>query len=265
MRITVFTSNQPRHVSLIEALADIADEVFAIQECNTVFPGQSEDFFRKSDVMRDYFSRVMSAEEQVFGKPRFPGRGVRQLPIRMGDLNKLDLSSFGAAMDADRFIVFGASYIKGPLVELLVSRGAINIHMGVSPFYRGSSTNFWAMYDHRPKYVGATIHQLSTGLDSGPILFHAFPKSQRVDPFVHGMRCVRAAHVAAVESIRSGRIDKITPVPQDKTLQLRYSKNAQFTDAVASEYLDRLPTPADMATALSGEPLSGLVNPVFVD
>ena len=69
MRITVFTSNQPRHISLIKNLALIADEVFAIQECNTVFPGQVEDFFKRSDVMQNYFSNVIDAEKEVFGLP----------------------------------------------------------------------------------------------------------------------------------------------------------------------------------------------------
>src|SRR5690606_39404976 len=65
------------------------------------------------------------------------------------------------ALDSDVYVVFGASYIRGPLIDYLVARGAINIHMGVSPYYRGSSCNFWALYDGRPEYVGATIHKLS--------------------------------------------------------------------------------------------------------
>ena len=39
MKITVFTSNQPRHLYLIQQLVSICDEVYAIQEYNTVFPG----------------------------------------------------------------------------------------------------------------------------------------------------------------------------------------------------------------------------------
>ena len=39
--ITVFTSNQPRHVSLIKELSKVCDKVFAIIESNTVHPGKS--------------------------------------------------------------------------------------------------------------------------------------------------------------------------------------------------------------------------------
>ena len=52
MKITVFTSNQPRHLSLIKDLSIIADEVYAIQECNTVFPGEVKDFFDNSEIMQ---------------------------------------------------------------------------------------------------------------------------------------------------------------------------------------------------------------------
>ena len=47
MKITIFTSNQPRHISLINKLSFICDEVYAIQECNTVVPGQVQDFLRR--------------------------------------------------------------------------------------------------------------------------------------------------------------------------------------------------------------------------
>ena len=33
--------------------------------------------------------------------------------------------------------------------------------MGLSPFYRGSSCNFWAIKDKKPEFVGSTIHYLS--------------------------------------------------------------------------------------------------------
>src|SRR2546421_3506848 len=242
MTITVFTSNQPRHISLIEALTRVADRVFAIQECNTIFPGQVEDFFRKSAVMQDYFSRVIAAEVEVFGRTRLLPPNVRSLSMKMGDLSRVALEDLGDALSADKFIVFGASYIKGKLCDFLVERGTLNIHMGISPYYRGSSTNFWAMYDNRPDLVGATIHLLSRGLDSGPMLFHALPNADAVDPFVHGMRAVRAANVGLVKCLQ----EKLQPVPQDKSRELRYTRNADFTDQVASEYLQRVPTPQQM-------------------
>ncbi len=150
MKITVFTGNQPRHLALLSALASFGEEIYAIQECSTVRPGQVADSIGKSDVMRDYFQHVIAAERAVFGAGTFCPPAVRQLAIRMGDLNLLSLSDLGPALEADVFVVFGSSYIKGKLAEFLVQHRAYNIHMGTSPYYRGSATNFWALYDGRP-------------------------------------------------------------------------------------------------------------------
>jgi hypothetical protein len=261
MRVTVFTSNQPRHTALINALAGVADQVYAVQECNTVFPGAVADFFRKSAVMQDYFQRVIAAEQAVFGGPKFTADNVTQLPIKMGDLNRLELSLLGPALEADAFIVFGASYIKGPLCEHLVARRCYNIHMGVSPYYRGSSTNFWALFDGQPEFVGATIHLLTAGLDSGPMLFHALPPAEPTEPFALGMRAVQAAQQALVARLASGEISGFDPISQDKSQQHRYTRNADFTDAVAEAYLASLPSAADIGATLAARDLSRFVRP----
>lgn len=263
MTITLFTSNQPRHVSLIERLAALAERVYVVQECNTVFPGDVADFFRKSEVMQRYFARVIAAERATFGGPRFPAArsNVESLPIKMGDLSRLPLELLDDALRADLFVVFGASYIRGPLCDALVERVAVNIHMGVSPQYRGSSTNFWPLYDRRPEFVGATIHRLTSGLDSGPILFHALPAAEAVDPFLLGMRAVRAAHQALCESIQSGVLRNLQPVAQDRALELRYTRNHDFTDEIAADYLERAPTPEFVGQALAGRDETLFIRP----
>lgn len=261
MKITVFTSNQPRHTSLVDALADVAEEVFAVRECNTVFPGQVDDFFRKSEIMQRYFQRVIAAEGEVFGPVRFNAANVRQLPIKMGDLNTLTLEQLAPALQSDYYITFGCSYIKGPLCEHLVAARAVNLHMGLSPYYRGSSTNFWPMYDNQPEYVGATIHLLTAGLDSGPMLFHAVPAPAEEDPFVYGMRSVQVAHRAVVERLAAGELFAAEPVEQDKSKQVRYTRNRDFTDEVADEYLNRLPSPEQMLAATQRRDMSLLLRP----
>lgn len=261
MRITVFTSNQSRHTALIEALAGIADVVYAVQECNTVFPGRVADFFRKSEVMQRYFERVIAAETEVFGRPRFGPSNAVHLPLKLGDLSLLEMDALRPALESDVYVVFGASYIKGPLCDFLVERGAYNIHMGTSPYYRGNSTNFWALYDGRPDYVGATIHLLTRGLDSGPMLFHAFPPTEAIDPFLLGMRAVRAAQTALVERITTGEIQEFEPVPQDRSRQIRYTRSADFTNAVAREYLHRLPSLEQVRAALDARHMSKFLRP----
>ena len=79
----------------------------------------------------------------------------------------------------------------------------INLHLGLSPYYRGSSCNFWALYDQNPAYVGATIHLLSKGLDSGDMLFHCLPRLAKGDTaFDFTMRSVFVAQQGLVEMVK---------------------------------------------------------------
>lgn len=261
MNITVFTSNQPRHISLINSLSKIADKVYAIQECNTVFPGEVKDFFDNSDVMNSYFKRVRAAEKEVFGSVSFLSGNIDHLALKDGDLNRISQDILAPALKSDAFVVFGASYIKGWLIDYLIEHRAINIHMGVSPYYRGSSCNFWAAYEGHPELVGATIHLLGKGLDSGDMLYHALPKAQEVDPFVLGMLSVKVAHDSLVERIANKEIFEYQPIPQDRSKEFKYTRNSDFTDQIAKDYLDHLLTPSQLKTKLKQRDLGMLEKP----
>ena len=250
MRVTVFTSNQPRHLALVLKLAAVADSVHAVLECTTVFPGQVGDFFKKTPVMQRYLSKVMAAEQEIFGGLSFLPDNVRTLSLKMGDLSMLDRKPLNSALESDVYVVFGSSFIRGWLVEELVANRAINIHMGLSPYYRGSSCNFWALHDRRPAFVGATIHYLSAGLDSGPILAHVRPEFTGQGPFNFTMQSVESVQNRLVSDLMAGTLTAQPGVPQDKELELRYSRNADFDDRVASDFLENLLSPDELSGLL---------------
>ena len=134
MKITLFTSNQPRHIALANKLSSICDRLYCIQECNTVFPGMRDDFYKKTDLMQSYFKSVMRAENLIFGDLKFSGKNISTLSVKLGDLNNLSQNQLLDSLDSDYYIVFGASFIKGWLIDHLVNNEAINIHMGLSHF-----------------------------------------------------------------------------------------------------------------------------------
>ncbi len=46
----------------------------------------------------------------------------------------------------------------------------INIHVGITPRYRGVHGGFWAVYEGRPALAGTTIHRVDAGVDTGGII-----------------------------------------------------------------------------------------------
>lgn len=242
-RITLFTSNQRRHVALVNKLAAVASSVHVVQECITIAPGEKKSvIYDKSETMKEYFSRVKAAEEKVFpleGVNCFSPGNVSTLGLTMGDINHVDPEVLRPALSADLYVVFGASFIKGWLIDFLVQHRCINLHIGVSPYMRGSSCNFWAMAKNRPDLVGATAHLIGKGLDSGPMLWHAKPSAEGKydNSFEFTMRAVDVVQNSLVSYIRSGKLPTMTPVTQDKSKEVFYSRYQDFDDDVAAAFL----------------------------
>lgn len=261
MKITLFTCSEARHIALAHTLAEIADELKVCTEVRTFFSGEVEDFFHKSPVMAEYCSHMNRAQEQVFGHPRPFPRSAQVMAMKVGDLSRVPLSWMDPLLHSDLYIVFGATFINGPLIAFLTEHRAVNIHMGVSPYYRGAACNFWAAHQGRADLIGATIHELSTGLDSGRMLLHALPKPQKADPFWVGMQAVKVAHEALAAHIRAGDLLTLPGIEQDKKKEIHYSRHSEFTDAVAEEYLRHLPAPDAVFAQMQHRDLSMMYHP----
>ena len=240
MKITLFTSNKNRHNYLINLLSEVSDELFVIQECGTILPGIIPGHYKASPIMKKYFENVNNAQSKLFGNSYInnKNKNIKILSMLSGDLNHCSMNLLSDFLKSDIYVVFGSSYIKGELVDFLVKQKAINIHAGVSPYYRGTDCNFWALYDENSHLVGTTIHLLSKGLDNGPILYHAM-SNFKTNPFDYTMSTVKSAFHSIAERIKDGSILKIKPMIQDKKKELRYSKKSEFNENVVEKYLEK--------------------------
>lgn len=68
----------------------------------------------------------------------------------------------------DLFILAGCGIVKKGMLDI-PKLGTINIHMGILPFFRGINVAEWAYFLGEP--VGASVHFVDLGVDTGPILF----------------------------------------------------------------------------------------------
>ena len=64
---------------------------------------------------------------------------------------------------------YGCSIIQEPLLSVFDGR-FVNVHLGLSPYYRGSGTNFWPLVNKEPEFVGATFMHIDSGIDTGEII-----------------------------------------------------------------------------------------------
>ena len=256
MKVTIFTGNQVRHNYFINLLSQVADELFVIQEVHSQISGTES----KSKLINEYFSQVNLSQNRIFKKKKLIKKNnIKIKKIKSGELSKLNLLSINQFLDSDIYIVFGSSYIKGKLIELLIKNKAINIHMGISPFYRGTDCNFWAMYDNNPHLVGATIHYLSRGLDSGNILYHSMPKPQK-----NNLDFTMSSVISAFHSLFNKIVDRsiftLDPIKQNEKYEIRYSKNINFNETILKQYLNQKVNTSEISYNKSQ-----LINPFFLD
>ena len=233
MNITLITSDQIRHNYLVNLLSNIATKLNVIQEKKTFFSNQN----KISNLMKNYFLKVDEAQKKIFGNTAIDkkNKNIKLLSLENKKLEKCSLNFLSDFLNSDIFIVFGSSFIKKDLVNFLIDHKALNIHLGISPYYRGTDCNFWALFDNNPHLVGATIHLLSKGLDSGPILYHALSEIKE-DPFIYTMSAVKSAFESIAQKIENKTIFEHTPEIQDKSKEIKYSKKNEFNDEVIKKF-----------------------------
>jgi methionyl-tRNA formyltransferase len=74
----------------------------------------------------------------------------------------------------DIIVVMGTGLIGKKII--LSAKYILNIHTGLSPYYRGGRTNLWPFIEEDFGYFGVTVHLMSLGIDSGDIIFTERPE-----------------------------------------------------------------------------------------
>lgn len=117
--------------------------------------------------------------------------------VRVAALNAPDsLQALSAA--APHLIVRVSGGLLKPEVLRLASVAALNIHHGKAPLIRGMWSIPWAVIEGRPDWIGATVHVMDAGIDTGPILWRGGPQ---LAPGDGSVELLFRAHLQAVEAL----------------------------------------------------------------
>lgn len=78
-------------------------------------------------------------------------------------------------------LVLANAPLLPPTVFTLPTVATVNLHLGISPDHRGEHTIFYALYRGDFDHVGATLHRVDEGIDTGPLLAHVHPALEPSD------------------------------------------------------------------------------------
>ncbi|MBL7196746.1 MAG: polysaccharide deacetylase family protein [Candidatus Omnitrophica bacterium] len=73
----------------------------------------------------------------------------------------------------DLILVFGGKILKYDWISL-PRFGTVNMHYGILPYYRSAYSAEFAMYQENIDRIGASIHYVNGGVDTGPIISKHF-------------------------------------------------------------------------------------------
>lgn len=142
--------------------------------------------------------------------------------IKKGDINTEKVVRDIIASSPDLLICYGSSIIKKPLLDAFRGR-FLNVHLGLSPYYRGSGANIWPMINGELDMVGATFMYIDDGIDTGEIIHQIRADVHPNDtPHSIGNRLiVKMAHVYSDLVINFGKLKKEEQPENEGKLYLR--------------------------------------------
>ena len=237
MKAILLTSTFRRHAFVGNTVAAGCDLVGVWQEEKTFRPERYARDAADGDVIQDHFAKRDASEARYFAADMAVrlGRGGIQRTVAAGGCNEPAEVALMEVAKPDVVLVFGTGILREPLLSAFEGR-MFNIHLGLSPYYRGAGTNFWPLVNREPEYVGATIHYLDAGIDTGPILSHARPLIEPGDgPHDLGNKTIVAAVQALLRAAVAHVSGSVRTVPQWSGGRL-YQRKDFSADAVRAMY-----------------------------
>jgi methionyl-tRNA formyltransferase len=163
-------------------------------------------------VIERHFQARDASEQAWFAGHEVPRAPHRQVPPN-GCNDPAEIEAM-RRLAPDVVLVFGTGLLQPVLIDSFPGR-IVNLHLGLSPYYRGAGTNFWPLVNREPEYCGATIHYLDAGVDSGPMIAHVRPDIRHGDgPHDIGNKVIVAAAAALAEAGRVVAQGGVHAVPQ---------------------------------------------------
>lgn len=233
-RIVILTGSELRHEYFRKKLATENRISVAATFCEGLERSHSALVERdtgEKDMRRNHLLARTQSEKDFFedycdavadqSKPRF---------IPKGAVNDDSVAQAIKDLRPDILVAYGCSLIKTDLLHEFQGR-FLNVHLGLSPYYRGSGTNFWPLVENEPEFVGATFMHIDEGIDTGNIIHQIRARYVWGDtPSMIGNRLIRDMTCVYADVI--ARLKQLSPTDQpDAAADGKLYKAKDFSEA----------------------------------
>lgn len=170
------------------------------------------------------------SEEDFFGAfAKTAEDRSRPLRVPKGAINQQEHAERIIDARPDIVMAYGCSIVKEPLLSAFAGR-FLNVHLGISPYYRGSGTNYWPLVNGEPEFVGATFMHIDPGIDTGEIIHQMRARIVWGDtPSAIGNRLI--GDIVPVYAAIAEHFEELPRMPQPQKLDTRVWKQKDYDEA----------------------------------
>ena len=212
MKLLLFSGTHPRHLFINSEIIKQFDESFiVVMKREELIPKPPSNISSddKSNFIK-HFQNRFEKEKESYGELTHENvfKFEKKIVVDSKSLNSERVLKKVKEFNADLSIIFGVDLILDPLLSEL-PKNKLNIHLGLSPWYKGGATLFWPFYFLQPNYAGVTIHQITKNPDEGEIIHQFVPKLEFGDT-IHdvGVKCVLKTKFEIIKVINHYKINK---------------------------------------------------------
>jgi folate-dependent phosphoribosylglycinamide formyltransferase PurN len=197
MKLILFSGNHARHLYVNREILKYFDEALVIiMKREELIPSPPKDLSSlDKKLFSKHFENRNKVETQTYGdlRPEKVFAQTETLYILPEQLNTADVAQKVSDFDADFCFIFGVDLILDPVIDVLPAN-KVNLHLGISPWYKGAATLYWPFYHLKPQFCGVTFHQITKEPDAGEIIHQSVPCLKQGDT-IHdvGAKCVLQA------------------------------------------------------------------------
>lgn len=137
-----------------------------------------------SHIIKNHFDDVIENDKKCFeifvNENRSFLNSKTEFEFLNGKINTTLVRNNIIKFNPSLIIVNAVSIIDNKLLDIYKDR-IINVHAGLSQYFRGVGCNVWAIYYEKIEYIGITIHIVNDKIDDGPIIVQAKPQLEISD------------------------------------------------------------------------------------
>lgn len=208
MKIVLLCSDNPNQIALANKIANRFNLTgIVIETSKNKMKSLSFSKAREKILDRTLFYSIRKGWKNMseyYGKvyPAFP----EIEKIITAKINSPETIRFIEKLKPDLLMVSGTSIVKKEILNLVIPKGIINLHTGLSPYIKGAPncTN-WCIAKHKFHLIGNTVMWLDTGIDSGNII-------TTEQTILNGTESLKEVHIKVMEQaheLYSKAVEKI--------------------------------------------------------